>query len=285
MKNIMSDPDLRVREELLSLHALNPFISTASSPRCLMFSGHLSQIVVLAGGGLPQIIQTGLEQQLATNTFSKKIDSDSRVMAILKRYNGVSATSVTERAEYVVITQDAETDELDLISIPISHKLHQYFGFKYQINEDVLNPTILNGVVPGGTILADSPAVSKDGDYMYGRPVNLAYLHVPEVTGDGVVISEDLAKKFEFKTYETVVAEFGEKSFPLNLYGDDDVYKAFPDIGEYINDDRVVMATRRYETSLSPGLVSKKDVREYSTNFDKPYYSKSNGGKHFATLM
>ncbi len=278
MENIMEDRDLRVREELLSIHALNPFIANASSPRALMFSGHLSQMVVLDDPE-PPIIQTGLERQLAKNTFSKKTLSDVRVIGILKRYSGIAANSVSGVAETVVIVQDVETHELDAISIPVCHKLQQYFGFKYKVNDIIKRPDIIDTFLPKDTVLADSPSVSEEGDYRFGRPVNIAYLHIPEVTGDGVVISKDCAEKFSFRTYETVVVEFGEKAFPLNLYGDDDNYKAFPDIGEYINKDRVVLATRKYEGDLSPALVSRTDVKDYSVYFDKPYYSKTPGGR------
>lgn len=274
----MQDQDLAIREELLSLHALNPFISASSSPRCLMMSGHLSQIVVIENGE-PQIIQTGLDPQLAENTFSKQLDSDARILAILKRYNGISANSVSELAEYVVIVQNIENGELDAISIPRFHKLHQNFGFMYNVNKKTLNPGVLNTVLPEGTIFADSPTVKDNKEYCFGRPVNIAYLSIPEVTGDGVVISEDLANKYAFRTHETIVVEFGEGAFPLNLYGDENNYKPFPDIGELINKDRVVIATREYDQELAPGLVSAIDVREFSPYFDKPFYSKTDGGR------
>jgi len=277
----MPDPDLRIREELLSLHAINPFVTESSSPRALMCAAHLSQVVTIEDGA-SQIIQTGLGSQLADNTFSCKVRNDSRVLSIIKRYNGVSATTVNSTTEYSVILEDLTTGGLDIVNIPTYHKLHQYFGFRYKLNEDILGAA-LGTVVPAGTIFADSPTVETDSeggkDYRFGRPVNLAYLHIPEVTGDGVIISKSLAEKFMFRTYEVIVIEFGEKSFPLNLYGGDSEYKIFPDIGEYVNTDRVVAATRRYDSMMSPNTTSRRDVRDYSAYFDKPYYSKSNGAK------
>ena len=276
---ISNDEDLKIREELVGLHAaINPFIAHSSSPRGLMSSGHISQIVTIEHGEA-QIIQTGLETQFAENTFSCRLEADSRIVAVLRRYNGVSANTVTETAEYTVIAQDVTTGELDVIPIPRFHKLHQQFGFEYKVNEDILNAGIVNTILPKGTILADSPTVSKDKEYRFGVPVNLAYLHVPEVTGDGVILSDKLAKKFEFNTYETIVAEFGEKTFPLNLHGDGDNYKIIPDIGEMVPDDRVVMATREYDPELAPALLSREAVKNYSVNFDKPFYAKSTGGE------
>jgi len=278
-KNIsIEDPDLRIRDELLGLHSIQPWVLCCSSPRSLMMSSHLSQIVTIEGGE-PQIIQTGLETQLSENTMSCKLEHDSRVIAFLRRYNGLSAGSVDSASEHVAIVQNLDTNELDAVIIPRYNKLHQTFGFKYKLNEEVFTPLNINNVLPKDTIFADSPTVSKDKEYKFGVPATIAYLHIPEVTGDGVVISEDLAKKFKFRTYETIVAEFGEGSFPLNLYGDDDNYKPFPDIGEAVNDDRVVIATRDYDAMLSPVLVSKSGVKNYSVYFDKPFYAKATGAK------
>jgi len=270
--------NLNIQEELLSFHAINPFIAHSSSPRGLMMSSHIAQHVVLEEGR-PGIIQTGIERQLGKNTYSAKAESDVRVVSVIKRYNGVSANTVTATSEYTVIVQDIETGVLDIIPVPSYHKFHQLFGFGYRVNEDILNPSIIGRVLPKDTVLADSPAVHKDGSYAFGRPVNIAYMSIPEVTGDGVVISDTLAKKLRFKTYETVVVEFGEKCFPLNLYGDESNYKAFPEIGEYIRKDRAVIATRNYDTELSPALTSVNDVMQYDPDYDRCYFSKSVGGK------
>jgi len=275
-QNIMDSPELALREELISLHSLNAFTPYSSSPRGLMFSGQFSQTLVIEQGA-PPIIQTGLERQLANNTFSKKVLGDSRVIGIVKRYNGISADSVSVVTEHTVILQNTDTLELDAVVIPYYHKLHQQYGFKYNLNDAVSRMDILNSVVPDGYTLADTPGVTPEGDYCYGRPVNVAYMSVPEVTGDGVIISEELAEKYAFNVFETVVVEFGERTHPLNLYGNADTFQAFPEIGEYINDDRVIMATRDYETVLSPSLISAKDMQRYDPNFDTAYYSTAGG--------
>ena len=69
------DPDMKIKEELVSLHALNPFIPNVSSARSYMFTAHLSQALVIENGE-DKIIQSGLETQLAENTFSKKFEND-----------------------------------------------------------------------------------------------------------------------------------------------------------------------------------------------------------------
>ena len=106
---------------------------------------------------------------------------------------------------------------------------------------------------------------------------NVALMTIREVCEDGVVISESMAKRMAYTTFENIDAWFGHKNFPLNVYGDDTKYKPFPEIGELINEDAVVMALRDYEDDYGHALTSKKDVQRYDPLFDKIIYAKHPG--------
>jgi len=269
-----TDPDLRVSEELIGFHAINPFATTVSSARSYMSSSHISQSVTLANGE-EKIIQTGLEYQFGGNTFSKKILNDSRVITIIKRYNGSSANYASELTALVIIFEDLVTNKIDYIELPYYFSLHQYFGFKYVWNKEVLKTLNRGSFIPAGTILADSPAVCENSGYKFGINANIAYMSTPEVSEDGVVISKTMAKKLSYKTFDRRIVEFGTDTFPLNIYGDANNYKAFPDIGEYICDDSVLMVLRSYDNNNTPNLTSINDVREFNPIFDKAIYVKS----------
>lgn len=274
---IPEEVGLEVDEQLLSIHAMNPFITHLSSPRSIMFSSHLSQALTLTNGE-EKIVQTGLEKQFGANTFSKKIENDARIISIIKRYDGIDRSSVTATTELVVIYEDLVTGEIDYVDMPNYFSLHQYFGFKYKWNEDMLSSLSQNTIVPGGTIFADSPSVASNSGYKWGINANVALLTIPEVAEDGMVISESLAKKLSYKVFERRVVEFGSESFPLNIYGDENDYKPFPEIGERIADHSVLMALRKYDSELSPALTSTKDVMEFNPMFDEAVYVKGGGG-------
>lgn len=269
---------MEITEEYIGLHAVNPFIANNSSARSYMFSNHISQIVTLEHGE-EKIIQTGLEKQFGDTTFSKKLENDSRILNILTRYNGIDINHASETTELTVVYEDIITGEVGIIDIPKYFKLHQYFGFKYKWNYDILNAVTANTILPANTVLADSPTVTTNKGYKFGVNANLAYLSIPEVTEDGVVISKTMAKKLAYKTYETRVVEFGEDSFPLNIYGDEDNYKAFPEIGEAICDDGVLMVLREYNSELTPALTSVNDVRDFDPAFDRCEYVKPKNSK------
>ena len=263
--------DLEIREELVGLHSNNPFIRETSSSRGYMSSSHLSQAIPIYHGD-EKIVQSGLEKQFANNTFSKKIDKDSRIVKIIPRYRGLSSNTVNAVVEHLVIVENIETEEYDCIRIPYYNQTHVEFGFKYNKNEDLINSLRPGDVIQGGTILADSPTVRENSGWALGANANLALIGLPETAEDGMIISDELAEKMSYDVYETKIISFGSDKFPLNLYGDENNYKPFPEIGELVNPDSVLCALREYDTDLSPALCSKKDVRQYDTIFDHCVY-------------
>ena len=267
--------DLKVVEELIGLHAMNSFINHCSSARGTMMSSHFSQSLVL-NDGEEKIIQTGLEKQFGDNTFAKKPEEDVRIVKIIDRYNSVEYNGINAIVEKTFIVESLETGEIDYIDVPYYNKLHQYFGFKYNINPDI-DKFKVGDILPKGYILADSPSVGKNKGYMYGVNGNLALINIPETTEDGVVISKSFAEKLNYTIFESRVVEFGANYFPLNIYGDDNNYKPFPDIGELVNQDSVIMALREYNERLSPALTSINDVRDFDPLFDKVTYVKAPG--------
>lgn len=277
MKKIFeTDPKLKLKEEMISFHSLNPFIDTVSSSRGYMMSAHYAQSLTIKHGD-EKIIQTGLEKQFGDNTFCKKAETDIRLIKSIKRYNGIDINSVTKCVETLLIVENLENNEIDFISIPYYHKLHPYFGFKYIKNEELLNKLRTNDILPKDTVFADSPSVDKNKGYKYGVNANVALINLPETTEDGIIISDRLQQKMAHDVFETRIVEFGKNSFPLNIYGDENNYKSFPEIGDLINEDSVVMVLRDYNNDLAPALISKKDVREYDPVFDKAYYVKGPG--------
>ena len=275
-KLLSKDEDLRITENLVSIHAINPFINHCSSARGIMLSSHLSQSLVL-NNGEERILQTGLEKQFGDNTFAKKPEEDVRIVKIIDRYNSIDYSGVDIVVEKLFIVESLETGEIDYINVPYYNKLHQYFGFKYKVDPELLESLKPGDILPKGTVLADSPTVGRNKAYKYGVNGNLALINLPDTTEDAVVISESFAEKLNYSIFETRTIEFGANSFPLNIYGDENNYKPFPDIGELINEDSVVMVLRDYDERLAPALTSTNDVKDFNPLFDKAVYMPGHG--------
>lgn len=270
--------DLDVKEEFVSFHALNPFVANNSSARSYMFSSHASQALTIINPE-EKIIQSGLENQFSNNTFSIDAENDYRVIAHIKRYRGIDTTVVNEVIDDLFIVENIETGEYDYILVPLFHKLHNYFGFKNIKNQNVYDTINKEGIIKKGTRISQTPGIKKNNGYGFGINANICLMNLPETTEDGVVISESFADRLAYDIFETRVVEFGSKYFPLNVYKSGDNYKPFPEIGETVNDESIIMALRAYDDVFGVALTSINDVTEFNPLFDKAFYVREPGSE------
>lgn len=264
--------------EMLGIQALNFAARHNSASRSVMFGSHLSQRLVIEGAEEKRI-QTGIEQEFGKHTFSVKMPANGQVIKIIHRYPlGIDQDSLPFNPETIIIYENDDTKEIDFISIPYYLSLHQFFGFKYELKEAAqqLRP---GAFIPKDTIFADSPGVAENSGYKYGTNMNIAFMSIPSVSEDGVMISKSALNKLKFRIYETRVVEFGAGQFPLNLYGTKDLYKPFPDIGDNLREDGLLMALRTYDNDLMPVEMSVYDTMEPDFTFDKGVYVRGGEGK------
>ena len=264
--------------EYLGMSSLNSFAQHNSSSRAVMYNSHFSQKLVVEGADEKRI-QTGVEREFSKHTFSVQMPEDGKIIKIIDRYpRGIGRDSMEFNPETIVIYEKEETKEIDYFSIPYYCSNHQFFGFKYRHNPtvDSLRP---GAYIPKGSVFADSPGVGENGAYNFGVNMNVAFMSVPSISEDGIMISSDVLEKFKFRIYETRIVEFGSNAFPLNLFGNKDYYKPFKDIGEYIEDNGLLMMTRSYDDDLAPVDTSIFDTMEPDFLFDKGVYVRGGRGK------
>lgn len=275
--------DTKLREELIGVHAVNPLTHHNSSQRNYMFSSHFSQALVLPEGE-PHILQSGVDNRLAKYTFGAEVEKRCRVLAVIKKYESYDPEYVDVCTEQFVLVHTMD-NELDVITVSNHHTgFHQTSGFEYIWNPKL--DTLRKGnILEEGEKLSYSPAIANGG-YGFGVNVNTAMMTHPDVAEDGVIISESFSKKFRHHVYEKIVVNFGTESFPLNLYGDENNYKAFPEIGEKVNEHGVLIALRSFkdlnlnktgETDFTPGLLGVKSTMEFNPEFDECFYVRGPG--------
>ena len=290
--------ELRIREELIGPHCLNSNIQHNSSPRGYMYTNHQSQSVTLINGDGP-ILQTGVDNQLARHTFGPVLQDGGIVMRVIPRYGNLSADLVTDTIDTLVFFLTEEPDDtgrgftrtLDYTIIPKYHTgLHQNFGFEYKTDPNVLKQVKRGNYIQPGTRLAVSPSIRENSEYALGVNANMLLCSHPDIAEDGIVISESLAKKMRYHVFETKAVEFGSDYLPLNLYGDDNNYKPFPEIGDKINQSSVLAALRNFSDfnsnkagldndplDFTMALMSNADLRRFDTVFDKCIYVRGPG--------
>ncbi len=268
-----------MRLEMMGIQGLNSFSRHNSASRSYMFGSHISQRLVIEGAEEKRI-QTGLEREFSRYTFSVKMPTNAQIIKVIQRYPpGVDKDSLPYNPETFVIFENDKTKEIDYISIPAHASYHQFFGFKYDLKYDQISKLRPGAFIAEGTIFADSPGVTENGGYMYGTNLNAAFMSIPSVSEDGVMISKSALEKLKFRVYETRVVEFGAGQFPLNLYGSKDVYKPFPDINDFIRNDGLLMMLRNYDNDLMPVELSVFDTMECDFTFDRGTYARGGEGR------
>lgn len=271
-----------LKTELLGVNALNFASDNNSSSRAQMFSSHFSQRLTIEGA-TENRIQTGAEQEFAKYVFSVKMPVTGRVISVIDRYpTTLGEGSIPANPESYLIYEDIATGEVGCLSIPKFISYHQYFGFELKPTDHMIklvsNPS-QGTIIEKDTVLMQPSSVSHNGGYKYGIMLNVCFMSHPAVAEDGILISEDVLPRLRFKVYEKRVVEFGKNSYPLNLYGDLHNYKPFPEIGDEVRSDGLLMMLRTIDEDIAPVDLSIYDAREPDFIFDKAVYGRGPYGK------
>lgn len=243
-----------VRRTHIGIAGMNPIPLHDSSSRVQMLCSHLGQKVVFTAVEENQL-QGGLEQEFAKGNFRVVMPTRARILAVIPKYGqAMGGDSIKENPETYVIYQDISdrntVGSIDVIKLPRHFSYHSYFGFDY-INGDGIKNLRKDEIIEAGTVLAETPTTSETGGYKFGINASVALMTLPEVSEDGVIISESFAEKMGFYKYETRFIEWGKNNFPLNIYGDDQNYKIIPDIGEIVREDGLLAVLRDLDEEMA----------------------------------
>lgn len=258
IKDKIDTSPLAIREELVSIQAINPFANHNSASRGLMQTGQFAQLAVITNPE-PKIIQEGITSQLKDNTWKCIVKENCTIQSIITSKNNHDI----ENIETIYLIVELPNGTLDIIDVPLYFSISE-FGFRYKRNIELLSSLVVGSKLLEGTILAETPGV-VDGTYAYGINADMKLVTDPDVGQDGVKVSFELMEKMAHRVYHKLEASFDSDKILLNAYGDIDNYVALPKVGETINPDGIVFALRQ---------LSNEDVppNKYNTNIIDPVY-------------
>lgn len=262
------------RPELLSLAALQPYPEFISSSREVMFMGHAGQSLVVAGTE-PRLVTTGAERLLGKFTFNKKVPSDSEVYAVIPRFSNTAGGTVKGNNNCLVIFKSDKPGRYEAVEMQSFFSLHQHFGFAYRHTAEFAKVTT-GKPFRKGTVLADSPALTENGDYGYGVNAVVAMMTVPGIIEDGLVVRRGYLEKLKTKGYGRRVINFGNKKYPLNLYGKDGKYKYIPEIGERVGPDGLLYAARTKDPLMDAINMHPERLKHVDFFADETIYAEPN---------
>ena len=280
-------PDGRIKELsapfLGSLAAYNPWYVNNSGPRMGMMTIHMPQALVVKGATRRRFF-TGVEANYTAHTFNVEMPTDAQLVRVIERLpsNGIMG-GFKKSPEILVIYEDLNvykktgTPELNCIVIPTHWCLHQSYGFEYIRNKRAFDALkIPNNIVYKKTEFCRPPDVDEDGNWLLGIDAKVAYLSISAIIEDGYVVSDRWAAKGTATGIGSRMTSWGSTKYALNLYGDKDHYKPFPEPGDKIRDDGLLFALRPYGKFLGVCDMTPEALMTPDPVFDELVFAEPN---------
>ncbi|MFA7157605.1 MAG: hypothetical protein WC123_07985, partial [Bacilli bacterium] len=224
-----------------------------------MFCSHINQAVVLKHGEIPHVF-TNFENQVGKYSSAYKV-SDRNWIIIAK--------IVKNPLNSLYIVKDEE-GYVDVIQRQEAERITEHYGYTF-INENLDSKT-KNDTIEKDEILYHSTSYDKDLNFTYGVNLKSIYLTYKNLTfEDAVVISESAAEKLKYYQVQEYTININNNDLLTNLYGNENFYKAFPDIGEFTN-NRILLARRRINYDSILFDLSTKNLMNVNWNSDGIFY-------------
>ena len=240
--------ELDSMEDVLAIGSLT-LASYASSARSAMLTQHLVQALVPNNPEVPGV-STGYEHMFGEYSNSyKRTDKKLRIIKKIQKYGDTV---------YTLLVQDKD-GKYDIIQRQEVKHLAESYG--YRINNECIDSHSQGDKIDKNTILYKSPCMDEYGNFMYGVNAKCIYVVSSETIEDAIVVSESFAKKMATTKVDKCSVMINDNDVMLNMYGDADEYKAFPDIGEKMKDS-IICATRKRNKTLDQLTMKNSNLRK-----------------------
>ena len=222
------------KDDIFGMTALTR-IGYISGNRGIMTTGHLKQAMTPINPQVPKIF-TEYENMVGQNsTGIQRAKREWRVVDKIYKFEEGNHL-------YTLIVKDEATGYYDVIQKKLVEDLTEKFGFRY--NTEELDKLQVGDLIPKDSVLYKSTSYDEYNNYRFGVNATFCYTSDVRTTEDAILVSESFANSFRCVEVETIKVSINDNDVLLNLYGDENHYKCFPDVGEYIN-DAIICATRR----------------------------------------
>ena len=225
IKQVFKDIEFEKPEQMLGKGAMMPFNASNSGARKLMFGTHSEQKLQLSNPDVPYI-QTGYEKEFGRYSSSFMIaENDYHVYDVIYKFSN------NPRHQFYVIAIDDEHKKITVFEKKEYKHITESYGYTYS-NESAINFIEPGMQIPRGSVIMKSKAFDDFDNRMDGKNLLTMYTACEETMEDAIVISESAAQALSSPLIKKVTIQINDNDIPLNLYGDDNNYKIFPDIGE-----------------------------------------------------
>lgn len=257
--SVIKNEDYEGSHRFLAEELLMPNANKTDGNRSTMFCSHLAQAVTLQKAE-PPLVYTNFENQVGKYSTAGYRKANSNYKVIEKIYKN--------DYNYVLIVQDQETGEYTLFERAECEFLTEHYGFQW--DNDKIDSLKKDDTIEKDTVLYKNTCYDENMNFGYGVNLNAAYFsYKNETLEDAIVISESAAKKLGTYSVNKVKVSVNTNDILLNLYGDNENYKGFPDIGEHIK-NQIIASRRRFDYNTA--LYELKNLNEMRDS-DTPFFA------------
>jgi len=236
-----------------------------SSPTRMYMVGNMIPKSVVTNGASGRLIMTGFEYQYAEGARKIVAPSNMVVEEVFYVQNLTQSGEPTDKWNSMwILFKNDEKNYYDILELPRYNTQNTYVGFEYVYNKDLLRRIEKGATFPKGTEFGKSPRVNnKTNEWHFGMDLVVCAGSFHFTEEDGIAITDRCAyEKLQcmFK-HERGYSWNEDEMIPILPYGTDDDPKPFPESGESVRPDGIVMGFRRRRTSNALVSLTKKALR------------------------
>lgn len=249
---------------------LSPDNAEKSAGRSYMAGNMIPKSVVTNGNDAPLIV-AGFDSQYGKHTRCIKAPSNMTVEAIF--YVGDAENGQDEMGEWetiYVVFKNEELNKFDLLRLEKFHSQNSYTAWEYIYDKEMLRRLKVGATYRKGEVFARSPRVTKDGTWHFATSTIVAAMSNHATEEDGIIVYEHYAREKLCCIFKHE-RKFGWKDdewIPVMCYGTPENPRPFPERGERVRDDGIVMAFRKRTPGMALTTLTKKALREIDYNND-----------------
>lgn len=256
---------------------LNVFPWVNSAARLYMCGNMIPKSVITAGMTTRKLV-SGFEKQYGET--ARKIIAPSHMTVedifYVESLEGGGKKTDGWTSLFVIFKND-EKNMYDMLELPRYNTQNTYIGFEYVYDKQMIDK-LLEGrgaTFRKGDIFGYSPRLSPSGEWQFGMETLVAAMSSHMTEEDGIVITESYAK-YRMRCMFKLEREFSwneEEYVPLYLYGTKEKPRPFPEIGEKIRPDGIVMGFRRRLTENALVSLTNKALTIPDRTYDVLLYA------------
>lgn len=244
LNDLIKEDEKRIKfpEQILGKGLNQVFNPNNSSPRKIMLSVHSDHNLPLIHPE-PPLIGTGYEDKFGDRSSALvKAENNLTVLSRIDKFS-----NAPKKHHYFLLVKD-ENGILDVIErIGYKHKSETYGYLK---NNDYLDSLRIGSKIVKGTTIEKSLSFDENNCRAEGVNLMTMYLASEKTKEDSIILSQEAADKLISPLIKKVTIIINDNDILLNLYGENDEYKTFPDIGESVK-NKILCAVRREQKDES----------------------------------